>query len=311
MKQQIRSISMVLAFLVGGIFHSGIAPLNVLLPVGIAVMLSITFIGIDTARLKPRLMHLWVLLGIEAIGLGAFALARLCGQPTLAEALYYCGCAPIAAAAPIIMVLLKGDLEFITTGMLLSHGVFALLTPFILPLVVHDAQLGYVEFMLMVARQLATVLAAPAVIAVTLRLLYQPCRLWAPKLKDVSLGIWIFNLTIISATGIDRIIAMDYSIAQMWPMAAGSALVCATGFIGGYWLGYPTLKRECSQSLGQKNTVLTLYIASQSYATPLAYLGPVFYVFYHNIANAIQLALATREEKKRAEKDGATHAEKA
>lgn len=295
MRQQLRSISMVLAFLIGGIFHENLSPLSGWLPYGIAAMLSITFIGIDTARLKPQRMHLWVLLGIQSIGLGSFALARLCGNPVLAEALYYCGAAPIAAAAPIIMVLLKGDLEFITTGMLLSHGSFALLTPLVLPLVVHDAQLSYLDFALLVAQQLATVLAAPALIALCLRLLYPPCRLWAPKLSDVSLAIWVSNLTIISAGGIHRIVQMNYSFMQMWPMAIGALLVCAVGFFGGYYLGYPKLKRECSQALGQKNTVLTLYIASQPYATPLAYLGPVFYVFYHNIANAIQLALATRE----------------
>lgn len=304
MKQQLRSISMVLAFLIGGIFHESLSPLSGWLPFGIAAMLSITFIGIDTARLKPQRMHLWVLLGIECIGLGSFALARLCGHPVLAEALYYCGAAPVAAAAPIIMVLLRGNLEFITTAMLLSHGTFALLTPLVLPLVVHDAQLGYLDFALLVAQQLATVLAAPALIALCLRLLYPPCRLWAPKLSDVSLAIWVSNLTIISAGGIHRIVQMDYSFLQMWPMAIGALLVCAAGFFGGYYLGYPKLKRECSQALGQKNTVLTLYIAAQPYATPLAYLGPVFYVFYHNIANAIQLALATREaQQQRATRD--------
>jgi BASS family bile acid:Na+ symporter len=84
----------------------------------------------------------------------------------------------------------------------------------------------------------------------------------------------------------------------MLPMAIGAVVVCAIGFIAGYRLGYPDLKRECSQALGQKNTILTLYIAGQSYATPLAYIGPVFYVFCHNTANAIQLYLAAREQKR-------------
>ncbi len=295
MKRQLRSIGMVIAFLIGGIFHAELAPLTWVLPLGISLMLSITFIGIDTKRLRPCRMHLWLLLAIQAIGFGAWGAARLAGYPVLAESLYYCGAAPVAAAIPIIITLLRGDLEFATTAMLLSQAVFALVTPFALPFVVHEPSMGYIEFMGVVAGQIASVLVAPAIIAVVMRTAYPPCREWAPKLADVSLFAWCFNLTIISASGTQRILEMGYSWQQMVPMAAGALILCAFGFVAGYWLGYPKLKRECSQGLGQKNTVLTLYIAGQPYATPLAYIGPVFYVFFHNMANAIQLALAERE----------------
>ena len=295
MIQRFRSMGMVAAFIIGGIFHAEFAALQWWLPIGIAVMLTITFIGIDTAKLKPRLMHLWVLLGIQVIGLGGFALARVAGYPVLAESLYYCGAAPIAAACPIIMNILRGDVEFATTAMVLSQAVFALLTPFILPLVLPEAHMGYMELVQMVAEQLASVLAVPAVLSVLMRLVYPPCRAWAPKLKDVSLFFWIGNLTIVSACGVDRIVARGYSVSEMWPMALGALVICAVGFLSGYRLGYPKLKRECSQCLGQKNTVLTLYMAGQDYATPLAYIGPVFYVFCHNMANALQIALAQRE----------------
>ncbi len=301
MKRQLRSIGMVIAFLVGGFFHEAIAPLTWFLPVGIAFMLSITFIGIDTRRLRPRLMHLWVLLAIEAIGLGSWGVATLLGYPVLAESLYYCGAAPVAAAIPIIVNLLRGDLEFATTAMLLSQAVFALLTPFILPFVVHEPGMGYVEFMGVVAGQIASVMLTPAIVAIVLRCIYPPCRQWAPRLADVSLAAWCINLTIISASGTQRILEMGYAWQQMVPMAVGALGICVFGFVAGYWLGYPRLKRECSQALGQKNTVLTLYIAGQPYATPLAYIGPVFYVFFHNMANALQLALAERERARRSE----------
>lgn len=302
MKRHLRSVLLVLAFVVGGVFHDSLSQWSGWLPFGIALMLSITFIGVDTSKLRPHRLHLWVILGIEMIGLSAFALARLAGFPVLAEALYYCGAAPVAAAAPVIVHLLRGNVEFITMGMLLSHAVFAVLTPFLLPLVVHDPQLGYVEFMGVVARQMATVLAAPALISVALRVLYPPCRAWSAKLGDVSLGIWIFNLTIISAGGIHRLTELHVGVAEVAPMAIGAILICTVGFVAGYRLGYPEYKRECSQALGQKNTVLTLYLAAQPYATPLAYLAPVCYVFCHNVANAIQLSLAERERERAAHK---------
>lgn len=298
MKQQLRSFLMVLSFIIGGIFHSQISEYGWLLPYGITVMLTITFLGLDTAQLRPRLMHLWVLLALQGVWIVAFAAARLMGNPALAEAVYYCGAAPIASAAPIIVNLLRGNVGFITTAMVLSQVVFAVLTPFVLPFIVNSPDLSYTELMFMVARQIAVVLGIPAVVACALRMLYPACKAWSGKLKDVSLGIWNFNLIVVSAIGTHRILQMDYSLWDMLPMALGAVVVCAVGFLAGYRLGYPELKRECSQALGQKNTILTLYIAGQSYASPIAYIGPVFYVFCHNMANAIQLSLAAREQKR-------------
>lgn len=304
MRRHLRSICLVLAFVVGGLFHEHLSQAQAWLPIGIALMLSISFIGIDVSKLRPHRLHLFVILAIEVVGLSAFALARLAGYPVLAESLYYCGAAPVAAAAPVIVHLLRGNVEFITMGMILSHAVFAVLTPFILPLVVHDPHLGYVEFMGVVAQQMLAVLAAPAVISVLLRVLYPPCKAWSAKLGDVSLGIWITNLTIIAGSGIHRLVALDASWLDMAPMAIGAALICTFGFLVGYRIGYPEYKRECSQALGQKNTILTLYLAAQPYATPLAYLGPVCYVFCHNVANAVQLSLAERERNLRRLREG-------
>lgn len=298
MKQQLRSISMVLAFALGAIFHSELAPMIWWMPIGIGVMLSITFIGIDVQKLRPTWMHLRLLAAIQAMGIGSWYLVRAAGYPVLAESLYYCAAAPIASASPIIVNLLRGNVEFSTTAMVLSQVVFAIVTPFILPIVVHDPSLSYMSLAGVVAWQILTVLGLPALVSICLRVVYPPCRAWAPRLKDVSLGIWVLNLLVISAAGVQRIADRGYSLHDMWPMIVGAAIVCTLGFVVGYWLGYPKLKRECSQGLGQKNTVLTLYMASQSYATPLAYIGPVFYVFCHNTANAIQLALAAREKKR-------------
>ncbi|MBO5683391.1 MAG: hypothetical protein J6R92_00440 [Akkermansia sp.] len=299
MKRHIRSISMVLAFLVGGIFHKQLSPLGCWLPASVALMLSITFLGIDTSRLKPQRMHLWLLLGIQLIGISLWAFARVLGYPVLAESLFFCGIAPVAIAAPVIVNLLKGNVEFTTTAMVLSQIVFGLLMPLLMPLVVQVEGFCYIELAAEVAMQLATVLGIPALIAIVLRLVYPPCKAWTSSLRDVSLGIWIINLTIIAGVGTQRVLAMDISWWNMLPLVLGSLIVCITGFVAGYKLGPRGLKRECSQCLGQKNTILTLYIASQWYVHPLAYIGPAFYVFFHNIANALQIALANREASRR------------
>ena len=298
MKKHIRSISMIVAFLVGGLFHKHLAPLGAYLPASVALMLSITFIGIEVARLKPQRMHLWVLLCIQLIGMGFWGVVRALGYPVLAESLFFCGIAPVAIAAPVIVNLLRGNVEFTTTALVLSQIVFGLVTPLLMPFVVQVEGFCYTELAAEVAMQLGTVLGIPALVAIVLRWVYPPSKAWPARLRDVSLGIWIVNLTIIAGVGTQRVLEMDISWWHMLPMVLGSLVVCITGFVAGYRLGGRELKRECSQCLGQKNTILTLYIASQWYVHPLAYIGPAFYVFFHNMANALQIALANREKAK-------------
>lgn len=299
MKQQLRSICMVLGFIVGSVFHEELACLKPLLPVGIALMLTITFLGMDTARLKPQRKHVSVLVAIYAVAMLAWYGVYLAGYPVLAEALFFCAATPIASASPIIVSLLKGDVEFSTTAMVLSQVLFCLVMPLLLPLVVQGGGVSYGELAMLAAYQIATVLVAPAVIACVMRMLYPPCRGWSAKLRDVSLGIWVFNLVIVAASGVQRLMQAHTSLWDMLPIMLAAAILCAFCFFFGYRLGAPNLKRECSQALGQKNTILSLYMATQSYAAPLAYLGPLIYVFCHNIANAIQISLAARAEKKK------------
>ena len=256
----------------------------------------------DVSRLKPRRKHLTVLVAIYAIALLSWYVVQLMGYPLLAEALFFCAATPIASASPIIVSLLKGDVEFSTTAMVLSQAVFAVLMPLLLPLVVQSAHISYGELALLSAAQIATVLVVPAFVAFLMRWWYPPCRNWSAKLRDVSLGIWVFNLVVVAAAGVERMQQAHISLQEMLPVMLGAAALCAFCFLFGYKLGAPHLRRECSQALGQKNTILSLYMATQSYAAPLAYLGPLVYVFCHNLANAVQLSLATREESKRLKK---------
>lgn len=301
MKRQWRSVSMLMAFVVGGVLHSPLSAMTWWLPIGIALMLTFSFLGLDVHRLHPRPLHAWLLLTWAILTAFFWAVPYLSGYPVVAEALFFCAAAPVAAAIPVIVLLLRGDVEFVTTAMLLSHLAYALLMPLVIPLVMSEAHMSYTEMLLLVAQQLASVLLAPVLITALLRLLYPKIRELAhsPRTGDISLIVWIFNLSIISATGTSRILSLEDGWHTLLPIALGSLVVCAASFLTGYRLGYPRYKRECSQALGQKNTILTLYIATQPYAAPLAIIGPAFYVFFHNLANAVQVSLADRERHKR------------
>jgi BASS family bile acid:Na+ symporter len=76
-------------------------------------------------------------------------------------------------------------------------------------------------------------------------------------------------------------------------IAVATLLVCTLNFSIGYLIGGREFRREASQSLGQKNTSFTIYLAL-TYATPLVALGPTCYVLWHNLWNSWQLHRAGR-----------------
>ncbi|MCD7798580.1 MAG: hypothetical protein LUG84_04125 [Akkermansiaceae bacterium] len=295
MKGRLRIWGLVLAFVIGGCFPQ-ISSLAPLMPFNIVVMLTITFLGLKVPRLKPRPLHFVIVALNILIGVGAWALLMLWGKRIWAEAAFFCGITPLAMAAPVIVNLLHGKVEFTVTCMVLSNFLIAAVLPFLMPLVV-----GAVDssMFLDITGRVAVTMVFPAVLAFGIRRIHPRARLWAPKLRDWSLAVWMFTLVLIAASASQRIRSDGIPPMEMLPVALVALCVCTTGFLIGYRLGYPELKRECSQCLGQKNTTITVYLA-MTYVTdsPLIFLGPVFYSVFHNICNAVQMALYNREQER-------------
>ncbi len=84
----------------------------------------------------------------------------------------------------------------------------------------------------------------------------------------------------------------------MVEIAVLTAVLCAVNFILGALVSPKRYRREGSQTLGQKNTMLTLYLA-MTFANPLVALGPTFYVVCHNTWNACQLFIFDRRKSAR------------
>jgi len=68
-----------------------------------------------------------------------------------------------------------------------------------------------------------------------------------------------------------------------------AAVICLINFNLGRILGGKEFSLEMSQTLGQKNTTLVIWI-SLTYFSPLIALGPIFYLIWHNLYNSYQLA---------------------
>ena len=274
-KSLIRTFAIVAAF-IAGYMMPGLHVYSWTFKWMLIVMLFVTFLGIRFKRMKPERAH-WLLVGANLlIALAAWGACRLVfGDGYLAEAAFFVG----------IML----------TALLLLNGIICALLPFILPAVVGQ---GGFEIYLNVAQNISLVMLLPLVLALAARRFYPRAIAWPRKLKDVTFGIWVVILVLIAANASYDISSRDgISERVLEQIGAVSLLVCGINFGLGHLLGGRTRAAECSQALGQKNTTLSIYLAL-TYASPIAALGPTFYVLWHNLWNAWQLYRASERKRR-------------
>ena len=299
MKSPLLRPAMIVIPLVLGIFFPQAAVLKPLIRWGMIAMLFMVYLQLDLRELKPRMAH-WVILAANlAVGIAGYLVFKLLGQQELAWAAFFTGITPTATAAPVIMNFLNGRVGFVVSGLVITNiGISLALLPLI-PAVTGNMSWS---FALDVFQNLVVIMALPCVAALILRKFRPEATAWPKKFKMLSLSIWSLLLFIISA-GASQFLRTNADVSPfvVVEIAGIAALVCAVNFTLGYWIVPRDLRREGSQTLGQKNTMLTLYLA-MTFASPLAALGPTFYVICHNTWNACQLFMYDRKQKKAAER---------
>lgn len=294
MKSPLLRPAMIVIPLVLGCFFPRAAVLKPLIRWGMIVMLFMVYLQLDLRELKPRWAH-WVILAANiGVGVAGYLVFKLLGQQELAWAAFFIGITPTATAAPVIMNFLNGRVGFVASGLVISNiGVSLALLPLI-PAVTGNLSWS---FALDVFKNLVVIMVLPCVAALILRKFRPEAAEWPKKFKMLSLSIWSVLLFIVSAAAMEFLRThSDVPPGVVAAIAAIAALICAVNFTLGYWIVPRDLRREGSQTLGQKNTMLTLYLAL-TFASPLAALGPTFYVICHNTWNACQLFMYDRKRK--------------
>ena len=245
--------------------------------------------------MKPERAH-WLLTGANLmVALAAWGVCRLVfGDGYLAQAAFFVGIMPTATAAPVVMGLLGGSVEFMLTALLLINGIIRALSPSSSCRRLLGG--GGFEIYLNVAQNISLVMLLPLALALAARRFYPRAIAWPRKLKDVTFGIWVVILVLIAANASYDISSREgISERVLEQIGVIALLVCGVNFGLGYLLG--TQCRECAQALGQKNTTLSIYLAL-TYASPIAALGPTFYVLWHNLWNAWQLYRASERKRR-------------
>ncbi len=289
MTHSIRTVAMPIGMIVGALLCRQITALEelscgMITPVLIFMMLFLTYCKVDMRRMRLSWMHLWLLLIQFAGGIGIYLLLSPFGE-VVAQGAMMCVLAPIAMAAVVIGGMLGADTESMAAFSLLCNLTTALVAPAIL----HFAGGEGCSFAEILSK-VAPLLILPFAVGQLCRLFAKPVARWAEEHKNATFYIWLVSLIII--IGRTTAFVIDHTAENgevEIAMAAVSAVICLCQFGAGRWLGRRYGDAVAGgQSLGQKNTVLAIWMA-QSFLNPLSSVAPTAYIVWQNAVNSWQL----------------------
>jgi BASS family bile acid:Na+ symporter len=288
----LRTAALLLSFMVGALVPQAQA-FAWLIRWLVMGMLFLVFLQTRLSRHALHRSHV-VLLGANlALGFVAWGLGWAVGGRDVALAAFFCGITPTATAAPVIVGFLRGRVDYVIAAFILTNVVIAALLPALMPLVLGQAT---PKVFTDVLGSVSLVVFGPMAAAWLVRSLYPASTTWPKRLGNVSFGAWVAALFLITARVSDFLRTQsDLPHNLLIKVAATSLVVCAVNFSLGRLIGGRQFAREASQSLGQKNTTFTIYLAL-TYANPLVAFGPTCYVLWHNLWNSWQLHRQARHE---------------
>jgi BASS family bile acid:Na+ symporter len=249
-------------------------------------MLFVVFLQTRVSRDALHRSHGVLLATNLAMGFVAWGIGWLVGGRDVALAGFFTGIAPTAAAATVIIGFLHGQVAYVVAAFVLTNVVIAALLPALLPLVLGHAT---PEAFAQVLASVALVVFVPMVVAWLVRLVHPAAMGWPRRLSNVSFIAWVIVIFLVTANASHFLRhQLDLPRTTVLEIAATSLVICILNFALGRFIGGREFASEASQSLGQKNTIFTVYLAL-TYASPLVALGPTFYILWHNLWNSWHL----------------------
>lgn len=275
----------ILAFIVLGLLFPAAERLDFLVRYFLMGMLFFSFLRIHPRELRPRLSHAWVLLAQIALGFGAYWVLRPIDD-TLGQAAFIIGVAPTAAAAIVVSDLLKRDAGFIISSLLVTTLGLALVLPLLLSPILGQA--APLDRGALVGLVLVTI-GLPFLASSAISLFSSHWRERITRFRHMVFYLFLANIFLASAkTGHFFAQQPAEALPFLLRTAAATALLCVLNFFVGYLVGGRRWNLETCIALGRKNTMLSIWLAI-AFLSPLAVVGPMWYIFWQNVVDAFLL----------------------
>ena len=287
--RNVRSIAMPTAMVVGALLCRPVTALEefsgrMITPTLIFLMLFVTFCRVRPREMRLSWLHAWLLL-FQIAACAAVYFALLPFSTPVAQGAMICILTPVAMAAVVIAGMLGANVVTVATYSLLCNMAVAVVAPGILTY----AGTGVCTFGQIFAR-IAPLLIMPFVAAQLCRLILPRIAGWIGAHGQISFYMWLAALIVtIGRTTAFIIDLHDVSRSvELW-LALAALVICLVQFAVGRAIGRRFGDPPAGgQSLGQKNTVLAVWMA-QSFLDPISSIAPTAYIVWQNFVNSWQL----------------------
>ena len=264
-----------------------------LTPALIFAQLLLTFCKVEVRELKPKAWHGWLLLFQAVACLVVAALLICCPMEEMYREVFegamVCLICPTATAAAVITGKLGGSAASLTTYTLLSNLLAAMAVPLVFPLVEPHADITFFAAFLKILSKVFPLLLLPFFLACALRAFAPRIHRFLLDFHDAAFYLWAVALAIVSGQTVRSLVNSDAPVfVEVLIALAGLATCCIQFYLGKRIGGHYKERISGGQALGQKNTVLAIWMA-YTYLHPLSSVGPGSYVLWQNIINSYQL----------------------
>ena len=251
-------------------------------------MLLFTFTKIHPKDLWPRKVHLWLLLVQVAGSVGVYLLLHPFNE-VVAQSAMICIICPTATAAAIITEKLGGKVDALITYVIEINLVVSVFVPAVFPLIEPHEGLTFFQAFLTILKRVVPLLVMPLVAAWFLRFCLPAVHRWLYEHRGAAFYLWAFSLILVMGQTTKSLVESPYSLGVELSIAFVGLVTCVLQFVIGKRIGSRYGDRiSAGQGLGQKNTVLAIWMA-YTYLNPVTAVAPGCYVVWQNIINSWQL----------------------
>lgn len=287
-----------IAIILGASFHGFFGyvgkQFDLLMPALIFIMLFLSFSKLENLGGNKIKWHAIVVSIQILVGIGLYYLLHAY-DPVLAAGISICILVSPATSSPVVVNLMKGNIEFSTEFLLLDSVLVAIALPFWIALIGENSNLNIADATLDIASHTLIVVLLPLFLALLIRKTIPKSKETIKRFSFLSYYLWAFALMILMGTSIDLFLSQpdpDYKFAVESLLLTST--VCFTLIMGGKMLGGDkSTGIAAGQALGQKNTILAIWLAT-GFMNPISALVPTMWIISQNIINSVQLWNANR-----------------
>lgn len=266
---------------------------DIIFPISVFLTLFINFCKVNFHEMRPHRWHIGVLVAqllmVAAIVMICLSLEDRPDSKLVWEAMLTCVIGPSAAAAPVVVGKLGGNISTMTTYTLISSFVSALMIPLVFPMLEQMVHVDFLDAFLIILEKVSLVLLLPLVLGWLMQHYVKGVCARIAAMPNLSFYCWAFSLSITTGITVKNIVHSLASPLLLMMIAVLTFVLCFVQFFIGRAIGCRLGEEiNCGQALFQKNTALSIWVAYM-YLNPVASIGAGCYVLWQNIINSFEL----------------------